>query len=64
MFSILTFKHEAACLPVKEEISFLVGAATQRLTDDVTVPERRGISGKTHTVIYEEDHLFYGIVGL
>lgn len=36
-------------VPVEEEISLLVGAATQRLTDDVIVPELRRTSGKTHT---------------
>lgn len=37
------------CVPVKEEVSLRIGAATQRLTDDVAVPELRRTSGKTHT---------------
>ena len=36
------------CIPVEEKISLLIGAATQRFTDDVTVSEWRRASVEAH----------------
>lgn len=48
------------CVPVEEEVSLLIGAATQRLTDDVTVPERMRTSGEKHR--YRWRALFYDML--